>query len=443
MKTLIITSFHSLVSRNILHTGVLPFLLKRGLRIVLVVQSTKVDYFKEMFSQPEIKVVGVTVPHLRFEKLFTLVSMSIVGVENHKVWELKTQRKYVRFYFAIALNRLSRNAFWLHRLIRILSKSYLRTQVFDEMFSKYEPDLICTTDSFQRADAMLILTAKARGIKTLGMIRSWDNATTKGVLLSIPDRLLVPNPILKHELAELHRIPEEKVVVTGIPHYDAIINSRTLGREEFYTQMGLDPRKKTILFAPGGKILYEHDDAILANLRALKDARVFDKPVQFIVRFPPSDVVDISPVANDPDFIIDKPGVAVTGKRKEAELDRNENEHLNASLTYSDIVITLAPTMIIDAATFDLPTVVWAFDPIKNARDPIEKFARYVHLKKLFAKNVCSLAHSKNHFVELVNGYLKNPSLNKEKRDRIVDEYVYRLDGGSARRVAESIFDVL
>ena len=58
MGTIFLTSFHPLISRNILMSG-LPAMLSKDRRVVVFVPAKKADYFRENFSGPNVIVEGV------------------------------------------------------------------------------------------------------------------------------------------------------------------------------------------------------------------------------------------------------------------------------------------------------------------------------------------------------------------------------------------------
>lgn len=436
MKTVFITSFHALISRNILQTRILSDLLEAGLRVVLIVPSAKVSFFKKEFAHPNVCVEGVSVPKKTFEDALAFLSYPLVGVENHVIRGLKTEGSWLRYYFAHALHRLLSPFFFPHRLMRFFARTYLRTDAFNTLFETYKPDLIFTTDSFYREDRALIVEAKARGVKTIGMTRSWDNPTTKGVFLAVPDKIVATNDVVKEELVAIHHVPEETITVTGVPHYDVRPQASEEGRRVFFEELGLDSSKKTVLFAPGGKILYEHDDAILRTLKRLLDKGAFSEDIQFLVRIPPSDRIDTSPVEEDARFIIDDPGTNITGRKKESELSKKDSNRLEHSLLYSDVVLTLVSTMAIDGLVYGKPVIIFAYDAESGLTDPIEKMSKYMHFEKFLGTGQIAISHSETEFVEQMNRYLAHPEEGKEKRDALVRRYTYGLDGKASERVS-------
>ncbi len=441
MKTIFITSFHSLISRNILQTEILPILIKSNVRVVLIVPEQKISFYKKHFGNKSIIIKGVSIPKKRFENILYFISLSLVGVNNHIVDDLKTERRYLKYYLAHSVNLLSR-FFFLHKFLRFITKVYLRVDTFDLLFTQYQPNLVFATDIFYREDRALVIEAKRRNISAIGMVRSWDNATTKGVLLSVPNYLITPNNVLKEEMVSIHKVPAQKITITGVPHYDLIKTDRTT-REEFFEHMGLDPKKKTILFAPGGKILYKHDGEILAYLKKCVDSGAFNHPVQFLVRFPPGDTGDTQSVNGDVNFVIDHPGINVSGRKKDSEMTVDENDRLNDSIMYSDVVVTLVSTMVIDGTVFQKPVVVLSFEPKEELVDSIHKFIHVTHFKKLLNSQLVTVSRSSEEFVAHMNEYLDNPEKNKPQRDALIAQYAHVLDGNSARRVTEILLSYL
>lgn len=443
MKTIFITSFHSLISRNILQTRILSDLLASGVRVVLIVPSLKTEFFKREFAEPNIAVEGIAVPKKFGEDFFSFVSYPLVGVENHIIRGLKTEGSWLRYYFAHALHRLLSPFFFPHRLMRFFARTYLQTDAFNHLFEKYQPDLVFTTDSFYREDRALITEAQARGVRTIGMTRSWDNPTTKGVFLAVPDSVIATNDVVKEELVALHHVPEEAITVTGVPHYDVRPKATEEERCAFFKELGLDPSKKTILFAPGGKILYEHDDAILRTLKRLLDEKAFTEEVQFLVRISPGDRSDTSSIEEDSRFVIDDPGTNVTGRKKESELSRRDNQRLELSLLYSDIVLTLVSTMAIDGLVYRKPVIIFAYDAEPDLPDPIGKMSKYMHFEKFLSTGQIAISHSEQEFVEQMNRYLEDPSADKDKREALLARYTYGLDGKASERVSSLLLTEL
>ena len=438
-KTIFISSYHSLISRNILQAEILNILTKKNFRVVILVFPSKVKYFDDNFKKENIEIVGIKPKESFLDSWIYFISVSLVSVENLFVGGLLNQKMYFKFYLAHLIHYIFAKFFISKTILKFIAGVLVKKNTYSGLFEKYKPNLVFSTDIYDTSDRELIKEAKKYGIATVGMVRSWDNVTTKGVMLAVPDKIIVPNEILKDELQEYNKINPDKISISGIPHYDGCVMPRKISREEFFKKMHLDPGKKLILFSPAGSILYKHDGEVLKLFQEFKSRNVFSKKVQFLVRFPPTDTISLDGFGGDPEFVLDQPGVNISGVKKESELTKEGAEHLNDSLYYSDIVITLTSTMAIDAAVFDKPAIIFSIK--RNKSDDIKKFLKYTHYRKFIDFKFCKLAISKSELVKYINEYLKNSNLDKGKRSELVKKYCYKLDGNSSMRVAKVLLE--
>ena len=93
------------------------------------------------------------------------------------------------------------------------------------------------------------MSARALGLRTVLCVGSWDHLSSKSVLRAIPDLVTVWNDTQKREAIELHRVPSERIVVTGAQCYDQWFGWQpSRSREEFCVHAGLDPAKPFVLY---------------------------------------------------------------------------------------------------------------------------------------------------------------------------------------------------
>lgn len=107
----------------------------------------------------------------------------------------------------------------------------------------------------QKADAVLITpligvvaspqldylySAQALGIPTALCVWSWDHLSSKALIRTLPDRVLVWNPTQQQEALELHRVPPDRVVVTGAQCFDQWFDRQpSRDRASFCRRVGL------------------------------------------------------------------------------------------------------------------------------------------------------------------------------------------------------------
>jgi hypothetical protein len=440
MRTIFITSYHSLIARNILYTDVLSILKNNNIRIVVLVHPQKTDYFRKIFLDENVEVVGVNPKHAGLDNFIYFISVCLISVENLFVRGLLKEGRHARFFFGHLIFQLFHRFFIIKKMLRFFSNKFMVGNEFADLFLKYNPSVIFSTDVYGPFDRKLVSQANREAILTIGMVRSWDNPTTKGVLLAVPDKIVVPNKALQEDLWQYNRIKSENIFISGIPHYDSYLKTPRISREDFFRKMGLDPSKKLILFAPAGALLYEHDGGILKSLQELNDFGKLCSPVQFLVRFHPGSKSNLSGFVKSDNFSFDEPGLDLIGVKKQRELTDDDNARLHAALCYSDIVMTVVSTIAIDGAVFNKPTIIVSFNP-EGASDDIKKFMRDFHFKKFVSLGCCKVANSESELATQINEYLTNPALDSEKRKRITEKYCYKLDGQSSERLAEFVLD--
>lgn len=121
----------------------------------------------------------------------------------------------------------------------------------------------------QRPDALLITplvdlgsqqvdyvrAAATLGIPTALSVWSWDHLTSKAYLRDYPERVIVWNPIQRDEAIRVHRVPADRVVVTGAQCFDRWFDQRpSRSREAFCAELGLPAAGPLILYVCSGLI---------------------------------------------------------------------------------------------------------------------------------------------------------------------------------------------
>lgn len=446
-KTIFITSFHGLISR-VLQSGVLAYLRKdKNIRIVIFVPDFKKQYFQNKVKGENIVIEGIDekiLPKSAF--VFQEISFMLLDTKTMRIirQSFRGYKNYFQFLLvqslATFLGRWKIIRAFFHCINYILSKS-----VFDFYFNKYKPNLILAMDVKNIFDTQMLMEAKKRKIFTIGMVRSWDYLTAKGILRALPRKMIVHNEIIKKEAIKYADMKPENIFVAGMPHFDPYINNKRCSREEFFRRIGISPEKKMVLLAPVGDKFGNTDWQIFEILcDAIKNKEIPD--LQILVRVPPGDTVNLNNFQRCKNILFDYPGIQFKGyHRKENEMGLNDLLYLADSIFHSEIIITGPSTMAIDAAAFDKPIILLGFDGLerKDYYYSVRHFYDFDHMQNVVKTKGISMAESKEKLKELVNLYLKNPETNQEGRKKIVDEQCWQLDGKSSQRLADFILPFL
>ncbi len=318
-------------------------------------------------------------------------------------------------------------------LARVLSPG----REFEYLFKRHRPDLLFATDVYTLEDVKLMRLAARRRVRTVGMVRSWDNVTSKTLLSFIPEHMVVNGGRIRDELIRYGDVPAERVFVAGVPHYDHYRPDECTPRQEFLRKLGFDGEKKLVLFAtPSDHYLGDNMIAPLV-VEALGESGA-----NVLVRPPLVGKSGLEGRDLPVNVRLDDPGDY--GDFVNIHMSPAADRHLADSINASDVVVTWASTMIIDAIVFDKPVILVGFDDSPRPyHRSILKYYDYEHHHFILASGGVRLAKNPEELGRMVHDYLENPALDAEGRKRIIREYCGALDGKSGERLEEFLLEKL
>jgi len=438
VKTIFITSFHPLISRNILASPLLDILLgQSGVRVVILFPDGRIKrkFFNGEFSRPGVLLEGIPRGITRRDAFLKYLALAAINTRS-----LAIKRKTEMWGSGAWLTRVIANRRIIHRFIRRLDALITPGGNFKALCERYRPDIVFATDIQNEHDVRLLHEARRRGIATVGMVRSWDNLAAKGLIRCIPDVLAVSNKIIAEEARSLHGVPAERIVIVGVPHYDRYLQGPVRSREDFARHFGLDPAKRYVLYAPvGDRYLGENilDRDIIELLTAW-----LPKTHQLIVRLPFADNVSLETLPKLLNVVVMQPGgkyLADEDFFKNNELTREDDNWLRDMFCYSDIVVAGPSTMCVDGAFFGKPVVLVGFDGRRELpyHESVRRYYDYDHWKPVLAAQGVRLAKNMKEFTEDLDAYAKDPRQEEVGRERITREQCGGLDGRASERLAE------
>jgi len=455
MTTIFFTSFYGFISRNVFATGLLEHLLQQPeVRVVILVPFYKKAFFEQYFAADNVLIEPVNtslVVNSRVNRLFARlfgVLLRTFTIEYRTKERLAANRTvagmsiYACSRAITALFGRSRAAHTMARHLeyRICSKGSLRSY-----FEKHAPACVFATDLFHDMDAALLREARSLGVTTIGMVRSWDNNTTRGLCRVLPDWAVVNNPLIADELVQLQSMRRSRVFVGGIPQFDRYITGKRASRNELFGRLKREPSKRLILFAPAGAQLSDTDGQVLELLRQAVDDRRLPGDLQFLVRMHPGCPAALDRFSGDPLFYIEAPGVQFAERPKDTELTPQDAEHLGDSLLHSEIVIHVSSSIGLDAVVFDKPQIMIEFDG-QATRPYLSSIRRYHdedHMRLFIETGVARIAKSPEELISSINLYLEDPSLDSAGRERGRQQQCWLLDGRSGERIGQFVLERL
>lgn len=444
MKTIFITSFNPFISRNILETGILGFIRQQGnIRVVIFVPDYKKDYFIDNFRSEFVIIEGVKgLPISKQDILFRYLVSSLVDTTTrffHQRDKFSKDGNYIHFSLSRFLAKTMSKSTYFKRFVGWLDSMTIKRN-FQKYFEKYSPSLLFSTDIFHNSDIHFLAEAKKQGLLTVGMVRSWDNITNKGLFRVKPDKLIVHNEIIKNEAVKYENFNLENIFVSGIPQMDYYINKPRISRVDFFKRLGFDPLDILIFVGPLGRRFTDTDGQVLDILKQSILKKKLPSNVRFLVRLPPNDDTFFGDFVPNDNFYIYKPGVQFKENiYSDWEVTIDEVLSLADSLYHSDLVVVYASSLILDAAAFDKPIVLISFDgqEKKPVLKSVSRFVEYYeHTKKMLKTGACFVAKDSDEMIYAINMYIDDSSLDRSGRDSLVIEQIGKLDGKSAQRIA-------
>ena len=457
MKTVLITSFSGLSARNILSTSILDILSRQPeYRIIVLAPAEKSENYQKTFSESRnnVFVEGIVLKNTLsggqgiqletssqspLEKFFFSLFLHSSDTNSWKVMRLaerKSKGRYIPTFIHWIFAKLGNFKFY-RSILRWLDYLLMPKNRYVGYFEKYKPDLVFATDIFNDHDIEVMREARSRKVFIVGMVRSWDNITSHGLNRIIPDKLIVHTPKIKEEAIQYNDVKPENIFISGIPHYDRYLSDLRTPREEFFKQLNLDPKKKTVFFAPPSDIYAKNNPV---SVQVIKELSQLDD-IQLIIRLYLVGEVNLGDVKAIPGKIaIDTPlksrhfvGIDIAPK---------EDAHLADLLYHSDVVVAFASTLAIDAAVLGKPVIFIGFDG--NPRpywQSLRQYYDYDHQRFLINTGGVKLASNMNDLLKYVRNYLDNPELDRKERDKVNDIFCWKMDGKSGERVANFLIE--
>ncbi len=452
--TVFITDFHPFITKNILNTGVLDLLTKEA-RVVLFVAKPQEEYFKIRY--PGVIVEGVelgkNVTSFR-NRLFQRLAEWLLDTNVMWIHKLEARTKtgnWPKYYTSLLFTALFAPITPVKKFLRFLDYRLNNQDTFNRYVETYRPSVVFATDLFNHSDLFLLKNAKARGVRTVAMVRSWDNTTSRSYARFVPDRLIVHNEVMKEDMVRYHHIKETTIVLSGVPQFEKYLTMQPTPREEFFKKIGADPKKRLVLFAPAGHFFIDTDWQTCQILKDLFAEKKIPDDLQILVRLHPFLPVDLSKFTPDEHFIIDIPGPAklndLERDKREGELDMSFFQHIYDSLYWSSLVINTISSIIIDSSIFDKPLITINFDGWETKVPFLRSLVRRWRLEEnqvsWLSIGSTALVGSKGELAKWINIYLAHPEIHSDRRKVFKDRYCWKFDGMSASHIASAVLSFI
>jgi hypothetical protein len=135
--------------------------------------------------------------------------------------------------------------------MRALERGIPTVPALEAFLEREAPDVLLVTPLIDMGSPQLDHFAAARkmGLRTVLPVGSWDHLSSKALLRAMPQRVIVWNEVQRKEAIDAHRVPADRIVVTGAQCYDQWFNrAPSMTREAFCQRVGLRADRPFILY---------------------------------------------------------------------------------------------------------------------------------------------------------------------------------------------------
>jgi hypothetical protein len=346
----------------------------------------------------------------------------------------------------------------LGRLLRQLETQFYATHVHDKKFKQQEIDCVLTPGMGNFGfwvEGSFAREAQNMGMPAFAVVTNYDNIVNMGYRGYEPTRLAVWSRQMADEAMRLHGFHSSKLEITGPIQYDRFLQPLPQLREEFLHSIGLDPSKKTILFAGGVNINHYFD---IYRVFVEQKEKIWHEPFNLIVRPYPHVKLLGSPAWQvleklfaDSGAYLSNPGAIDASNDLTAVMRidlafEDSVDELTYLLRYSDVMVNYFSTIGLEAAICDLPTIHVGYDAFAHG----QRFGvtsaflqRQTHNRRPLRLAAARVVKNEKELFEALNAYLSNGALDRDARLAYAISECGELDGKSGSRLVGMINSVL
>ncbi len=478
--TIFISAYRNFSIRYILYSNIFSKLQEHNIRIVIFVQDNDVEYYKKKLSDTNVHVEPIfskeTMKLLKGSRL----SMFFVLTRKFMSGSYKNNRNttddVMLYQYRYSMNNklIKRIIYWTARWVALMARRsrWLRVivpkiegllypgKIYDEYFTKYSPSLVIVSSLGYMIDPYLMRSAKRHDVKTVSIIHSWDNPTTKGYRGAEPDYVIAWNDVMKGEVNIYHDIPNEKIFVGGIAHWDFYFTGSypKETKEAFFKRMQISDKKKIIYYGTSGFVTFRRTfDVVDSILGHIKQGDLGEN-VQLVVRLHPTYLLKDGKTG---DMHIEKyrprmkmlecmyKGLIHFDLPRMNSLDDDidmpkEDMYQHASLLrYSSVLLTEYSTLMIEAAIFDLPIINVGLYNFRDTDKPVSYVENFTHIRRLLSTKASKNAYSMDELLGYIKKYMNSPNADSENREKLVRQEVTTNRGTAGIKIGQYLLELV
>ena len=476
MKRIFISADHGMAIIYFLQSDVVSTLLNAGVEVILLTDDDTREKIAQRFARDGLIFEGLRLKQAndyarevspRMQWLLAYLRrvggsrrINTEAMDSH-IWEVWAENGW-KFRLGIWIPSalmilLLRNFSWARKLLVKLQNRFT-TNIYSDLFDKYKPDMVIASTPGWRMDRYLLRESAKRGIPNMTVIVGWDNSSSYNVSGADVQYATCWSQLQKDELVYGSDWNPENVNIGGIPSYDGYFRKQWLmPRDEYFKLHKLDPNRKLISYASS----FVHFAPNFPNIEALAKLASSDslaEPSQLLIRLHPS-------------HFQNKPKIFAEERQRVFDLEKKyphvhvvqpvalggslgyyggeDMDEKSSMMAYSDVVVTVYSTMLVETAVHDTPMIAATIDipggwNKKNKFSlPLKEIGDWPTHKRFRDAKAGRVAENESQLREALNLYLANPATDAQERRKFVEEEIAFTDASSGKRTAEFILSLL
>ncbi len=472
-KYIFLPLYRSFGFRYLISSGLIKNLAKRFTIVVFI------DIEKRSFYEPYFDGIDVIYENLDTKKIdekknsiffdfIHILKKFICGQKKNynnnsvNMWKIKFKEeiKKKKFFAIYFLGFLLRNLKILRKLFLIFEKLIDPKNIFNHYFEKYRPKAVILTSYGYDYDQYFVRDAKKFQCKSISIIYSWDNPTSKGYKSSDSDLYLVWNKIMRDELNIFHDIPNKKIKICGVSHWDIFFNQykdQKILKDDFYKENSINKKNKVILFFSSAPRDFKNSFKIIDSI--LEKFKNNDS-ITLVARMHPhymDDVICNKYLNNKSSFFIDQlkkkfkeklifknPKMIKFGKNSsEVFYPAEDIKELTKLYSSANLFINEYSTTQLEACIFNIPIINAAIGNYRNTEHSLSVYEQHHHLWNLkkykFTKNI----EDYNELHNVIKTQIDNPEELEQNRKKFVDIFLENVKGKGSENIINNINDLI
>ncbi|MFO0944468.1 MAG: hypothetical protein U1D30_00760 [Planctomycetota bacterium] len=328
-------------------------------------------------------------------------------------------------------------------------RSWSAVREMRDLFQKENVVAVFSTNMSERTEWPASLAAESMGLPVVAAITSWDNPSTKKFPPCDYDAYLVWGEDMRDQLRKYMGVEDlGRIHIVGAPQFDFYLDQRyQQSREEFCRPLGLDPKRKIIVYATVTPGIIPDNPELIRQLHGVLRSRRFSGDPQILVRLHPKDRIErYEHLRKDPAFR--DITWTLAGDPKIEGKDQwcpNHDDLVRAvnTVRHGDVNVHAGySTMILDFASVNKPVVLIGFD--STGETSLCRFwETYEHLVPVMSSGAVEAAYDLDQLATYIESALARPEARAPQRAALTRLELGSFDGGSGHRAGQVIVDVI